>query len=218
MDVKKTNWIYIVLVFILVIACGKSGNDIKNPTNVEDARDHIEKINVKKGKLKPLSSKEQDLVKDWVAFNNLYQGIKKLNNTARHSIAQDLLQANEYISDLEGQSFPEEFNLPQIKSRLLVLQTLLLKLRDDAIDASTSNEFIISELVKINKTFQVFIDQIVEISGRSISIDEVMEDAEGEDLEEKDTKAEPLKKEAKKEKAPQKTTKKLVAKKFETKN
>lgn len=214
---KKRNWIYIVLVLVLVVACGKSGNEIQDPTNVEEARDHLEKITVKKGKLKPLTAKEKEIVKDWVAFNTLYEGMKRLNNSTRQTIAQDLLQANEYITEFEGQAFPEQFNIPQIKSRLLVLQTLLLKLRDDAEDKSTSNEFIISELVKINKTFQVFINQIVEIAGRSISIDEVMEDAENEDNDETSKEIVP-RGAAKKEKAPQKTTKKIADKKFKTKN
>ena len=54
----------IILVIIMVVSCEKSGNDQERPFASKQAKDFVEKIVIKKGKLQQLSAKEKEIVKD----------------------------------------------------------------------------------------------------------------------------------------------------------
>jgi hypothetical protein len=77
-----------------------------------------------------MNAKVFELVKGWTEFNDLDSGFEALSTVENLEdlslVLDDLVERQK---QLEASTYPEEFDLPQVKSRQKVLKTFILKTR-----------------------------------------------------------------------------------------
>lgn len=171
-----------IIVFLLVgitfFAC-KEEDQGQRVAKTENLTEYLEKnkLNIpKKDALKSLTATQKKLVQDWLEFKTVHESMKLINNTTRFTMTEDLGQLAANIDEVDKKKFPKELDIMQIRSRLLVLKTRALKLQDDASDESISNDFIIKEIVEMNKVFNSVCYQIEQAKLLNIEPEEILGD------------------------------------------
>lgn len=97
--------------------------EVKNDTLVVF---HAEKL----PKLLNISQNAMDILKDWPEYNALETSFKALYNVKDNDglsvVIDDLVEKQKL---LEASTFPDKFDTPQVKSRLKVFKTYILKVK-----------------------------------------------------------------------------------------
>lgn len=113
------------MVLLFSLSCQEAPKDT-GTTAIKE----VEFSSVKLPKKAPISPKAQAVLKEWVEYNALETSFDALykaeDEEALALVIEDLVEKQKL---LEASTFPEEFNTPQIKSRLKVIKTYLLKVR-----------------------------------------------------------------------------------------
>lgn len=76
-----------------------------------------------------LSHRSLNATKDWLKFQQLQSEIDKLKEGDTSYFQEDDQLITSFISDLKNET-PEALNLPQINARLIVIETVLMKLKE----------------------------------------------------------------------------------------
>lgn len=76
-----------------------------------------------------LSNRSLNATKDWLKFQQLQSEIDKLKEGDTSYFQEDDQLITSFISDLKNE-IPEALNLPQINARLIVIETVLMKLKE----------------------------------------------------------------------------------------
>ena len=115
--------LFLGAILLSLISCKEGNKGVDN----EQAQEVV--FNLKNLPNKTGINPEAKLVlKDWVEFNALETSFDALykvqDKEALTLVVEDLIEKQKL---LEASSFPEDFNVPQIKSRLKVIKTAILK-------------------------------------------------------------------------------------------
>ena len=77
-----------------------------------------------------LNTRAAELTQGWLAFKDLDTGFDALSTVENYEdlilVMEDLVEREKQLEEAE---YPEEFNLPQVKSRQKVMKTFILKTR-----------------------------------------------------------------------------------------
>jgi len=154
MLIEKLEWmknsILFLLFFILItfsISCAKEGQKENEVSKEEDTT--IIKNTLKIPPLLKLDAKVLPEVASWSTFKGLETEIKKLydyKNDEDFSFIIDELITKE--KELSVTDFPEKFNTPSVKSRVLVLKTYILQTKA-SIDDKESTAIIMKQKEKV---------------------------------------------------------------------
>lgn len=109
--------------FLLVISC-KEGNTGVDKEQSQEVVFNLKNLPKKTG----INPDAKEVLKDWVEFNAMetsFDALYKVQDKEGLTlVVEDLIEKQKL---LEASDFPEEFNAPQIKSRLKVIKTAILK-------------------------------------------------------------------------------------------
>ncbi|MCG2460850.1 hypothetical protein K8352_08825 [Flavobacteriaceae bacterium F89] len=115
--------IFVVFAFILFSCSQDKKEEMKG--NVSDVFP-VEKL----PKLMNISQNARDVLKDWPEYNALETSIKALytvkNDEGLSVVIEDLVEKQKL---LEASEFPSTYDTPQVKSRLKVFKTYILKVK-----------------------------------------------------------------------------------------
>ncbi len=110
-------------VFLLVISC-KEGNTGVDKEQAQEVVYDFKNLPKKTG----INPEAKVVLKDWVEFNALetsFDALYKVQDKEGLTLViEDLIEKQKL---LEASAFPEDFDVPQIKSRLKVIKTAILK-------------------------------------------------------------------------------------------
>lgn len=111
-------------VMVLFLISCKDSNKGLGKESTDEVVFNMENLPVKSG----INPEAKIVLKDWVEFNALETSFDALykvqDKEALILVVEDLIEKQKL---LEASVFPEEFDVPQIKSRLIVIKTAILK-------------------------------------------------------------------------------------------
>jgi hypothetical protein len=116
-----------LILFVLIVLSAFGCKDDKSDASVKHSdqnRFEVEKLPVRTN----VNAKANAILKDWQefnAFNTSFDALYKVENVEDLSLVlEDLIETQK---QLEESTYPESFDLPQVKSRQKVLKTFILK-------------------------------------------------------------------------------------------
>ncbi len=159
---------FYILVFLFVfLACTtKKGEKVQESTSFEISTQKWPEITKFKGEA-------AKIINNWPEFKalqNSFNAIYDVSNTEDLSLALENLIEKQ--KELQTSIYPEEFDIPQIKSRQKVFHTYLLKTKGDliySIDASNS-------VVQMIDALNAIIEQCNTITSNTMNLEELLED------------------------------------------
>lgn len=115
--------LFLGAILLSLISC-KEGNKGVDNEQAQEVVFNLKNLPNKSG----INPEAKLVLKDWVEFNALETSFDALykvqDKEALTLVVEDLIEKQKL---LEASSFPEDFNVPQIKSRLKVIKTAILK-------------------------------------------------------------------------------------------
>ncbi len=116
----------------------------------------------------------ESIINGWPKFrelDNKIVGFKTVNRPRLFSYVEETETLHEELLETE---FPEQYDIPQIKSRFLVFKTLLLRLKDHADDSRFSDESLVKEIKDLVDSFNAIKQQMINIGEDNIDEDEYL--------------------------------------------
>ena len=170
----------LVLALILVsIACKRQKSISESPTQSMVATvDSTEIENapplegLQKVKIIPLRRKAQRIADQWTNFPAFDAKVKELKSVSRPRLYSFVEETEVLYDELLQVKIPLKFDTPQIKSRLLLFKTLLLKLKDKADDTRFSDEELVQSIKEVTNAYNAIRKQMNNIALDDIDSDE----------------------------------------------
>ncbi|WP_386408442.1 hypothetical protein [Sungkyunkwania multivorans] len=121
-----------------------------------------------------LNSRAKKEIRTWASFNSLNSKVEQMPSVSRYRLYTFTEELDVLYEELFEQEFPEKFNVPPVKSRLLVFRTFILKLKSKADDQRFSDEELTQGIVEIVEAFNNVKIQVNEISESDLDDDEMI--------------------------------------------
>ena len=145
------------ILFFLFIACKKDNS--KTPTTTQDVKPQpVDSLAVRQSlplkgleliKNTKLNPQAQKIANQWQLFLDLDLKVSNINTVNRTRLISYVEETETLYLELKAGKFPAQFNSPRIKSRFLLFNTLLLKLKDHADDSRLSDSLLASETLEV---------------------------------------------------------------------
>jgi hypothetical protein len=111
-----------------------------------------------------LSTEAQKEIDNWLLFVEMSKSFKNLIDLNElEELSLKVEEVLEKEATLSKKAFPEKFNSPRIKSRLLVFKTFMLEMQALLLEANVSDNQIKQQKVKLVKAFNGLSSQLSEI-------------------------------------------------------
>ena len=180
--VKKLVTLF-ALILVLTTACQKKEQAPVASPDVPEAQQQLKAVTPPEIiRLKPGYETE---IAQWEAYNRLAFEMQKFQKAApgEHSvIVEELLESEKELSKSD---FPEKFNIPAVKSRVLVFKTYVLQTKSLLIGEPLANDTLTKQQAKVIAAFNALKKQFAEALTEDIT-QELLKDVEPlEPLEEK---------------------------------
>ena len=129
---------------------------------------------LEKIKIKALPKRVQDIANQWPNFQEFDTKLQGFRTVSRPRLISYVEETETLYEELVGAKSPEAYDIPQIKSRLLVLRTVLLKLKDHADDPRFSDEQLLKEIQEVVYAYNAIKQQMTYIAQDDLDSDEYL--------------------------------------------
>lgn len=172
----KTLFKILIPAAILLLSCQEKEKD---PVVQEQlAEQHFK--NEDPPEIMQLKPEYEAEAKQWEALYNLENGIQKFQRTTEIEYALGVEELLELEKTLSTSGYPEKFDVPSIKSRVLVLKTHLLQTQS-IVNKEVVNDTLIVQHIKIITAFNAIKKQVAETLTNDIT-EELLKDIEQEEF------------------------------------
>lgn len=155
----------IVFSFLCILISCKKDKEVSNENLIEDQ----EVVNLPKlpARLK-LSPKARAIVNNWQEFRDFEAGIERLYGSGDNITEAEALVKLETI--FSESSIPEEYSIPPVLARFLVLKTFLEQL-EAAAQENTSNEVLQGYKIKVIESYNSLLIQFNDALNKDVAED-----------------------------------------------
>lgn len=163
---RKIWFLGSLLAGVLILACTKKGGSDSLETAIEDTLKVVQKM----PSLISMKSKTSSETASWGTFKNFETEIKRLEEVKQEDISfviDELINKEKLLSESD---FPEKFNTPSVKSRIIVLKTYILQTKA-AIDNREGIQSLNKQKMKIFNAYNALLGQLDETMEENIADD-----------------------------------------------
>ncbi len=159
---KNTHFLFFLLLSLSIISCTRNKKTETITTTInEEVKDTVKNTIA----IIKLKNSTQEKINDWTAYINFQNSLQQLytdsiNKEEILAITDDLLEKQKEFSKSE---FPSKLDGPRIKSRITVIQTYILELKELANVNMLSKTAVIIQKNKIIEAFNTLKKQFSEI-------------------------------------------------------
>jgi hypothetical protein len=128
-------------------------------------------------KLMRLKPEYEKAIRDWEAYSNLEMEMQRFQISTPKEyvlIVENLLRLEK---ELSASKFPDKFNIPQLKSRILVFKTYLLQTKSLVKEERVDTKVIADQKIKLITAFNAIKKQLAEALTENIT-EELLKDLE----------------------------------------
>jgi hypothetical protein len=161
---------YCILLLCISFSCKNNGTaeqTVSSTTIETDA--HVEESTLKFSLNDyPTAYLKEEGLEEWVDFEKLYQSMSRLSELNFEDVEVDLLALTTRVKNISKKQFPGSLEVPQLRSRLKVMEMQVLKSR--YFTRHYKKDSLIPSIEKVYEAYNAFISRMLSLKEESTAV------------------------------------------------